>query len=208
MGANRGGILPHPAYRVKPPPLRPPCVTPGTEVILRVRNAHPPGILPRHEPALPPAMSKHLPPTDAELFEIEALALDATRGPWEAQLLMDYETGESSRAIVHAPPASDQVLPVVERDGELSEADQRYVAAVHPDAVLRLVREIRRLRRMEERYETVAGVLQHLDEFLERRGLVAQAQRFVEVRAQLERIGPDGAAAGPGGARAAAASSA
>jgi hypothetical protein len=43
-------------------------------------------------------------------------------------------------------------------------------------------------------------VLQHLNTFLERRGLVAQAQRFVEVRAQLERIQPevlDAEAAGP-----------
>jgi hypothetical protein len=139
-------------------------------------------------------MPKHLPPADAELYELEALACDATRGPWEAQLLMDYQTGESSRAVVHVAPEGDEVQPVVERERELAGADQRYIAAVHPDAVLRLVREIRRLRRMEERYETVASVLHHLDAFLERRGLVAQAQRFVEVRGQLERIHPDGAA--------------
>lgn len=149
-------------------------------------------------------MPRHLPPSDAELFQLEALALDATRGPWEAQLLMDYQTGESTRAVVHAPEGADELQAVVERDRELAEADQAYIAAVHPDAVLRLVREIRRLRRMEERYETVAGVLQHLDAFLERRGLVAQAQRFVEVRAQLERIGPEAAAPTPGGDRRAA----
>jgi hypothetical protein len=140
-----------------------------------------------------PAMPKHLPPTDAELHQLEALACDATHGPWEAQVLMDYQTGESSRAVVHVAPAGEEVQPVIERDREPAEADQRYIAAVHPDAVLRLVREIRRLRRMEERYETVASVLHHLDAFLERRGLVAQAQRFVEVRAQLERISPEGA---------------
>jgi hypothetical protein len=106
--------------------------------------------------------------------------------------------------VVPAFPGGDELQPVVERDRDLAEADQRYIAAVHPDAVLRLVREIRRLRRMEERYETVAGVLQHLDAFLERRGLVAQAQRFVEVRAQLERIGPDAGAPMPDGDRRAA----
>ena len=140
-------------------------------------------------------MSKHVPPTDAELYALEALACDATHGPWEAQVLLDYQTGESSRVVVHQPEHSDEVHPVVERDREMAEADHAYVAAVHPDAVLRLVREIRRLRRMEERYETVRSVLQHLDAFLERRGLVAQAQRFVEVRGQLERIHPDAAPA-------------
>jgi hypothetical protein len=151
-------------------------------------------------------MPKHLPPTDAELHELEALACDATRGPWEAQVLMDYQTGESTRVVVHVPAHGDEVQPVIEREREVAEEDQRYIAAVHPDAVLRLVREIRRLRRMEERYDTVASVLQHLDAFLERRGLVAQAQRFVEVRAQLERIHPGGdAAEGPAeGARTAA----
>lgn len=151
-------------------------------------------------------MPKHLPPTDAELHELEALACDATRGPWEAQVLMDYQTGESARVVMHVPAPGSEAQAVIERDREPAEADQRYIAAVHPDAVLRLVREIRRLRRMEERYDTVASVLQHLDAFLERRGLVAQAQRFVEVRAQLERIHPDGVpgAETPGGARAAA----
>jgi hypothetical protein len=157
------------------------------------------------DPHAPP-MPKHLPPTDAELHELEALACDATRGPWEAQVVMDYETGESARVVVHVPAGEDVVVPVIERDRETAEADQHYIAAVHPDAVLRLVREVRRLRRMEERYETVASVLHHLDAFLERRGLVAQAQRFVEVRAQLERIHPDGipAAPAPGASRAAA----
>jgi hypothetical protein len=150
-------------------------------------------------------MSRHVPPTDAELHQLEALACDATRGPWEAQLVMDVRTGESARVVVHQAADADEVHPVVERDGELAEGDQRYIAAVHPDEVLRLVREIRRLRRMEERYETVASVLRHLDDFLERRGLVAQAQRFVEVRAQLERIHVDAPAGQtPGGARPAA----
>jgi len=138
-------------------------------------------------------MAKHIPLTDSELHEIEALAVDATPGPWEPQVVLDYRTGESARVIVHAAADEDEVEYVVERERELGDADQRYIAAMHPDAALRLVREIRRLRRVQERYEMMCGVVQHLNAFLERRGLVAQAQRFVEVRAQLERIHPDGA---------------
>jgi hypothetical protein len=152
-------------------------------------------------------MTMHLPLTDSELFQLESLALDATRGPWEAQELLDYTSGESTRAVVHVPAGEREAATVLE-DGELAPGDQAYIAAVHPDAVLRLVREVRRLRRMEERYDTVAQVLQHLDAFLERRGLVAQAQRFVEVRAQLESIHPDAPPPGsrPEGGRRSAAS--
>jgi hypothetical protein len=137
-------------------------------------------------------MAKHFPLTDHELFEIEALACDATPGPWEAQTVLDFQTGESTRVVAHVPPTADDYVYVVERDGELAEEDQRFIAALHPDAALRLVKEIRRLRRVEERHESLCSVLQHLNTFLERRGLVAQAQRFVEVRAQLERIHPEG----------------
>lgn len=137
-------------------------------------------------------MAKSFPLTDHELFEIEALACDATPGPWEAQTVLDFQTGESTRVVAHVPPAADEYVYVVERDGELAEEDQRFIAALHPDAALRLVKEIRRLRRVEERHESLCSVLQHLNTFLERRGMVAQAQRFVEVRAQLERIHPEG----------------
>jgi hypothetical protein len=143
-------------------------------------------------------MAKHIPLTDSELHEIEAMALDATPGPWEPQVVLDYQTGESARMVVHAPD-EDELHYVVEREHELSDADQRYIAAMHPDAALRLVREIRRLRRVQERYDMMCGVVQHLNTFLERRGLVAQAQRFVEVRAQLERIHPDGTESGAEG---------
>ncbi len=136
-------------------------------------------------------MAKHSPLTDQELYEIEALACDATPGPWEAQTVLDFQTGESTRVVAHAPASGDEYVYVVERDGEVAEDDQRYIAAVHPDKVLRLVREIRRLRRVEDRLQSLCSVLQHLNTFLERRGLVAQAQRFVEVRAQLERIQPE-----------------
>lgn len=150
-------------------------------------------------------MAKHLPLSDRELFEIESLAVDATPGPWEPQVVLDYQTGETARVVVHGQ--GEELQYVVEREGDMAEGDQAYIAAMHPDAALRLVREIRRLRRVEERYDTLCDVLQHLNAFLERRGLVAQAQRFVEVRAQLERIHPDGldaAAEAPGGSRRAA----
>lgn len=137
-------------------------------------------------------MAKHFPLTDQELFEIEALACDATPGPWEPQTVLDFQTGESTRVVAHVPPDRDDYVYVVERDGELAEEDQKFIATLHPDAALRLVREIRRLRRVEERHESLCSVLQHLNTFLERRGLVAQAQRFVEVRAQLERLHPEG----------------
>jgi hypothetical protein len=137
-------------------------------------------------------MPKHVPPTDEELRAIEALACDATPGPWEAQTVMDYQAGEAARAVTHLPPGSDECVFVLDCEREASEADQAYIASMHPDAGLRLVREIRRLRRVEERHESLCAVLQHLNTFLERRGLVAQAQRFVEVRAQLDRIHPDG----------------
>ncbi|HEX8392653.1 MAG TPA: hypothetical protein VF665_09895 [Longimicrobium sp.] len=142
-------------------------------------------------------MAKHIPLTDQELYEIEALACDATPGPWEPQVVLDYVTGESARVVVHASETDSELHYVVEREMEMSEADQRYIAAMHPDAGLRLVREIRRLRRVEERMDSLCSVLQHLNSFLERRGLVAQAQRFVEVRAQLERIQPDSFNAAP-----------
>ena len=136
-------------------------------------------------------MAKHPPLTDQDLFEIETLACDATPGPWEAQTVLDFQTGESTRVVARPTPSGDDYVYVVERDGEMSDEDQRFIAAMHPDAALRLVREIRRLRRVEERHQSLCSVLQHLNTFLERRGLVAQAQRFVEVRAQLERIHPE-----------------
>ncbi|HEX5725464.1 MAG TPA: hypothetical protein VFX98_08355 [Longimicrobiaceae bacterium] len=136
-------------------------------------------------------MAKQPPLTDQELFEIEALAVDATPGPWAAHTVLDFQTGETTRVVAHVPPGADEYVYVVEPEGELAEEDQRYIAALHPDATLRLVREVRRLRRVEERHDTLRSVLEHLNTFLERRGLVAQAQRFVEVRAQLERIHPE-----------------
>ena len=71
-------------------------------------------------------MAKHIPPTDNELHAIEALALDATPGPWEPQVVMDYQTGESTRVIVHAQD-ENEVQYVVEREHELAEADQAFI---------------------------------------------------------------------------------
>ena len=141
-------------------------------------------------------MQKKAPPTDRELFEIETLACDATPGPWEPQLVLDYQTGEASRAVIRAAPPPAECEMIVEPDVDLTEPNQRYIAAMHPDAVLRLVREVRRLRRVEQRMETVITLMNHLGEFLERRNLTAQAQRFVEVRSQLENIHPDVVPAG------------
>lgn len=145
-------------------------------------------------------MPKHQPPADTELRALEALACDATPGPWEAQTVMDYQAGEVGRVVTHVPPGGDEFVMVLDREGEMREEDQRYIAATDPDTVLRLVREIRRLRRVAERHDSLLSIMEHLNTFLERRGLVAQAQRFVEVRAQLERIGPD-APTGDGEAR-------
>jgi hypothetical protein len=120
-------------------------------------------------------MATHLHLTDRELAEIETLACDAAAGPLE--------------------PAGSTLTP--------EEAEERFHAAMDPEAALRMVREIRRLRRVEERFERLCGVVEHLNTFLERRGLAGQAQRFVEVRAQLADIHPD---ASDGGAPAAAVS--
>jgi hypothetical protein len=136
-------------------------------------------------------MHKKSPLTDHDLFEIETVAVDATPGPWEAQMVLDFQTGEATRAVVRVAEPDSECDIVVERELELSEANQRYIAAMHPDAVLRLVKELRRLRRVEDRMGTVMTLMSHLNEFLERRNLTAQAQRFVEVRAQLETIHPD-----------------
>jgi hypothetical protein len=134
-------------------------------------------------------MHRKDPPTDRELREIETLACDATPGPWEPQIVLDYQTGEALRAVVRSADGECEI--VVEPEVELTDANQRYIAAMHPDAVLHLVRELRRLRRVESRMETVMTLMNHLNEFLERRNLTAQAQRFVEVRAQLENIHPE-----------------
>ncbi len=110
-----------------------------------------------------------LPPlSDAELFQVESLACDADAAAWRAD------------------PAEADTLAV-----EMTDAELRFVSTLDPDRALRMVREIRRLRRVEERLAEMCDVIQHLNDFLERRGLVAQAQRFVEVRAQLARIHPD-----------------
>ncbi|HEX8433238.1 MAG TPA: hypothetical protein VF625_18260, partial [Longimicrobium sp.] len=133
-------------------------------------------------------MSQHDPLSELHLAEIESLAAQATPGPWEAQLVLDFQTGEATRAITHSPVGAEETVCVVEREAELSPANQRYIAALHPDATLRMVTEVRRLRTMEAQFDAVHSVLQHLDAFLELRGLTRQARRFVEVRSQMERL--------------------
>lgn len=122
---------------------------------------------------------QHPLPADRELFEIESLACDAAAGPLE-------------------PAGQGAVSP--------EEALERFRDRVDPDTALGLVREIRRLRRVEERFERLLAVAEHLNAFLERRGLAGQAQRFVEVRAQLEQMHPDAFGEPAAGPRAPAAS--
>jgi hypothetical protein len=136
-------------------------------------------------------MTRKAPITERDLFEIESVAVDATPGPWEPQTVLDFQTGEATLAVVRVAEDDDECEIVVERELELSLANQRYIAAMHPDKVLHLVKELKRLRRVEERMETMLTLMSHLNEFLERRNLTAQAQRFVEVRAQLENIHPE-----------------
>jgi hypothetical protein len=109
-------------------------------------------------------MTLNAPLLDDELFEIESLACDLAAGPLSA--------GDG---------------PWMDED----EVRARFAAAIDPEVALRLVREIRRLRRMEERYTHLCGVLEQLNLFLERRGLVAQAERFVQVRHHLACIHAD-----------------
>ncbi|HYW10093.1 MAG TPA: hypothetical protein VE913_24210 [Longimicrobium sp.] len=136
-------------------------------------------------------MSQHDPLSELHLAEIESLATQATPGPWEAQLVLDFQTGEATRAVTHSPAGADDTVCVVEREAELSPANQRYIAALHPDATLRMVTEVRRLRTMEAQFDAVHSVLHHLNSFLELRGLTRQARRFVEVRSQMERLKPE-----------------
>lgn len=103
---------------------------------------------------------------DDELFEIETLACDLAAGP------------------------------LAPGDGAWMDEEEtraRFGQAVDPEMALRLVREIRRLRRVEERHAHLCGVVEQLNVFLERRGLVAQAERFVQVRHHLACIHADDA---------------
>ena len=124
-------------------------------------------------------MATHPLLTDRELLRLETLACDAAAGPLET-------AGE----------------PAVTAE----EALEIFRDVMDPDTALRMIREIRRLRRVEQSFERLCGVAEHLNAFLERRGLAGQAQRFVEVRAQLAHIHPDGFASEAPASRAPAAS--
>lgn len=142
------------------------------------------------------------PPSDQELRHLEALALDATPGPWEPQLVLDLESGEASRAVVRAAAQADECRVVVEPDAEMAHADQLYIAGMHPDATLRLVHEVRRLRGVEDRLRTLLELMGHLNDFLDQRGLAAQAARFVEIRSQVAQLHPELVAPRPAGVEA------
>lgn len=130
------------------------------------------------------------PLSERELASLEALAREATPGPWEAQTVLDFQTGDATLAVTHSPHGSDDLVFVVEREAEVSPGDQRYIAALHPDATLRLLGEVRRLRGFEEQIDSMRSVLRHLDAFLEQRGLAQQARRFIELRSQSEHLHP------------------
>ena len=130
------------------------------------------------------------PLSERELAALEALACQATPGPWEAQTVLDFETGDTTRAVTHSPRGTDETVLVVERESELSPANQRYIAALHPDATLRLLGEVRRLRAVEDQFDSIRSILRHLDTFLDQRGLTQQARRFVEIHSQSEHLHP------------------
>ncbi|HEX8211441.1 MAG TPA: hypothetical protein VF584_14815 [Longimicrobium sp.] len=135
-------------------------------------------------------MPNDSPLSERELAALEALACEATPGPWEAQTVLDFQTGDATLAVTHSPRDSDDLVFVVEREAEVSPANQRYIAALHPDATLRLLGEVRRLRGFEEQIDSMRSVLRHLDAFLEQRGLAQQARRFIELRSQSEHLHP------------------
>lgn len=127
-------------------------------------------------------------PRDQLLLELEQLAERATPGPWEPEMAIDFTAGEAHRTVVHYPAGSHHCTPVVSRDGELSADDQAYIAAMSPAVAQWMVREIRRLARVERQYQRMAAHMRHVDEFLRRRNLQGEAQRFAAVREQLSEI--------------------
>jgi hypothetical protein len=135
-------------------------------------------------------MPEDSPLSERELATLETLACQATPGPWEAQTVLDFQTGDASRAVTHQPSGAEEPVFVVERESDLSVANQRYIAALHPDATLRLLAEVRRLRAVAEQADSAHSVLRHLGDFLEQRGLAQQARRFVETRSQVEHLHP------------------
>jgi hypothetical protein len=127
-------------------------------------------------------------PREQLLLELEQLAERATPGPWEAEMVVDFVRGEAHRAVMHHPAGSAPAVPVISSDGAISADDQAYVAALNPAVAQWMLRELRRLGRVEKQYQRMSGHLRHVDEFLRRRGLQAEAHRFAAVREQLSEI--------------------
>ncbi|HEV2146322.1 MAG TPA: hypothetical protein VGR37_02805 [Longimicrobiaceae bacterium] len=127
-------------------------------------------------------------PRDQLLQELEQLAERATPGPWEAEMSIDFVRGEAHRTVVHYPGGGHRCVPVVSPEGGISAEDQAFVAAMDPALAQWMVRELRRLARVEKQHQRMASHLRHVDEFLRRRGLQAEAQRFAAVREQLSEI--------------------
>lgn len=127
-------------------------------------------------------------PREQLLLELEQLAERATPGPWEAEVSVDFVAGEAHRTVVHYPAGTHHCVPVVAPDRELSPEDQAFIAAMSPSAAQWMLRELRRLGRVERQYQRMASHMRHVDEFLRRRGLQGEAQRFAAVREQLSEI--------------------
>lgn len=127
-------------------------------------------------------------PREQLLLELEQLAERATPGPWEPELAIDFTRGEAHRTVVHYPAGSHHCVPVVPKDGQPSAEDQAYIAALNPAVTQWMLRELRRLARVERQYHRMSRHSRHVDEFLSRRGLLGEAQRFAAVREQLSEI--------------------
>lgn len=147
-----------------------------------------------------------LPITRDVLRTFERRIAEASPGPWEAHHVLDPRTGRSERAVVRAVGAGgadgapEECEVIAGADVPLTPANQAYLAAAHPDAVLGLVREVRRLHALEGRMDTLLELMRHVEAFLDQKGLTRQAQRFVEMRSQVEHLGGEPGAYAPAGA--------
>jgi hypothetical protein len=84
---------------------------------------------------------------DARLAEIEALAGEATPGPWEAQLNYQRKTGQLARAQLVRPPKPGSNVANVKAWTLDNVDDLQFVAAART-AVPELLAEIHRLREL------------------------------------------------------------
>jgi SpoU rRNA methylase family enzyme len=131
-------------------------------------------------------------PLDKLLQEIELAAERAGGLPWEHELSIDFLAATAQRVVTCYKPGTHECTPVAGQDVELTEEVQKFIATLNPAVALLLVREMRRLLRVEERYEIVNSHMVHVEAFLTRRGLQRQALRFAAVQEQLGELGHSG----------------